>query len=200
MPIVETEAQNVSAYIPTNLISITDGQVYLSPQLFRKGMLPAVDVGRSVSRVGGKTQLPAYRAVAGDLRLTYSQYEELEKFARFSSQLDEDTRHTLERGRRVRETLKQPQYHPLDVPRQLASLVAVTTGAFDELPPKEVTRAQRIVQEQVTEELPELCDRIVSGQKLSSEEIQSIGEVTARALANFSIDDDSPGSELSADT
>ena len=128
MPIVETEAQNVSAYIPTNLISITDGQVYLSPQLFRKGHATGGRCGTIVSRVGGKTQLPAYRAVAGDLRLTYSQYEELEKFARFSSQLDEDTRHTLERGRRVRETLKQRQYHPLDVPRQIASLVAVTTG------------------------------------------------------------------------
>ena len=198
MPIVETEAQNVSAYIPTNLISITDGQVYLSPQLFRKGMLPAVDVGRSVSRVGGKTQLPAYRAVAGDLRLTYSQYEELEKFARFSSQLDDDTRHTLERGRRVRETLKQRQYHPLDVPRQIASLVAVTTGAFDGLPSSQVTRAQRVVQEQVVEELPELCDRIVAGQTLSSSEIEAIGEVAARALADFSVDNETPGSDLDA--
>ena len=87
LPIAETEAQNVAAYIPTNLISITDGQIYLSPDLFRKGMLPAVDVGRSVSRVGGKTQLPAYRRVAGDLRLSYSQFEELEAFSRFSSRL-----------------------------------------------------------------------------------------------------------------
>jgi F-type H+-transporting ATPase subunit alpha len=85
LPIVATEAQNVSAYIPTNIISITDGQIYLSPDLFQKGILPAADVGKSVSRVGGKTQLPAYRAVAGNLRLSYSQFEELEKFARFST-------------------------------------------------------------------------------------------------------------------
>ena len=105
LPIVETEAQNISAYIPTNLISITDGQIYLSPNLFQKGILPAVDVGKSVSRVGGKTQLAAYRAVAGDLRLSYSQFEELEAFARFGTRLDEDTQRTLERGRRVREIL-----------------------------------------------------------------------------------------------
>jgi F-type H+-transporting ATPase subunit alpha len=185
LPIVETEAQNVSAYIPTNLISITDGQIYLSPHLFRKGVLPAVDVGRSVSRVGGKTQLPAYRAVAGDLRLTYSQFEELEKFARFSSQLDEDTRRTLERGRRIRETLKQPQYRSLDVPRQIGSLVAVTSGVFDELAPEEIAPAERVVQNEMTDELPELCERILSGAKLSPDDVETIGEVTRRAVAEF---------------
>jgi F-type H+/Na+-transporting ATPase subunit alpha len=113
LPIIETEAQNLSAYIPTNLISITDGQIYLSPDLFQKGVLPAVNVGLSVSRVGGKTQLPAYRAVAADLRLSYSQFEELEAFARFGTRLDEDTRRTLARGERVREVLKQPQYATL---------------------------------------------------------------------------------------
>jgi len=185
LPVIETEAQNVSAYIPTNLISITDGQVYLSPNLFRKGILPAVDVGRSVSRVGGKTQLPAYRAVAGDLRLTYSQFEELEKFARFSSQLDEDTRQTLERGRRIRETLKQPQYQPLDVPEQIAALVAVTSGVFDEREPEEIVRAQRSAQSAVTEELSELCERIVSGEELSDDDIDSIREVTERAVSEL---------------
>ena len=139
LPIVETEAQNISAYIPTNLISITDGQIYLSPDLFQMGILPAVDVGRSVSRVGGKTQLPAYRAVAGDLRLAYSQFEELEAFARFGTQLDEDTRRTLRRGRRVRETLKQPQYAPLPVAEQIAALpggkrlAAAELGSLPEL-------------------------------------------------------------------
>ncbi|MEZ6097698.1 MAG: alternate F1F0 ATPase, F1 subunit alpha [Pirellulaceae bacterium] len=185
LPIIETEAQNVSAYIPTNLISITDGQVYLSPNLFRKGILPAVDVGRSVSRVGGKTQLPAYRAVAGDLRLTYSQFEELEKFARFSSQLDEDTRQTLERGRRIRETLKQPQYQPLDVPEQIASLVAVTSGVFDELPPEEIMRAQRGVQRAMTDELSKLGEQIVSGEKLSDDDVDTIAETTKRAVSEL---------------
>ncbi len=115
LPIVETEAQDISSYIPTNLISITDGQIYLSPRLFQKGILPAVDVGKSVSRVGGKAQLPAYRAVASDLRLSYSQFEELESFSRFGTRLDESTRRILERGWRVREVLKQPQYQPLPV-------------------------------------------------------------------------------------
>ena len=98
LPIIETQAQNLSAYIPTNLISITDGQVYLSPELFRKGQLPAIDIGKSVSRVGGKAQLPAFRAVAGDLRLAYAQFEELETFARFGTRLDDETRRSLERG------------------------------------------------------------------------------------------------------
>mgnify|MGYP003655454797 CR=1 FL=1 len=100
-------------------------------------MLPGVVVGRSVSRVGGKTQLPAYRVVAGDLRLTYSQFEELERFARFSSQLDEDTRATLHRGRLIREILKQRQFHPLTLSQQIASLVAVTSGGFDALSPQQ---------------------------------------------------------------
>lgn len=186
LPIIETEAQNVSAYIPTNLISITDGQVYLSPNLFRKGILPAVDVGRSVSRVGGKTQLPAYRAVAGDLRLTYSQFEELEKFARFSSQLDEDTRQTLERGRRIREALKQRQYQPLDVPEQIAALVAVTSGVLDQLPPEDIARAQRACQSAMTDELPELCEQIVSGEKLSDDDVDTITEMTRRAVSDLS--------------
>ena len=107
LPIIETEAQNISAYIPTNLISITDGQIYLSPSLFELGVLPAVDVGKSVSRVGGKAQRAAYRAVAGDLKLAYAQFEELETFARFGARLDENTRKIIEHGRRIRACLKQ---------------------------------------------------------------------------------------------
>jgi len=183
LPIIETEAQNVSAYIPTNLISITDGQIYLSPNLFRKGILPAVDVGRSVSRVGGKTQLPAYRAVAGDLRLTYSQFEELEKFARFSSQLDQETRHTLRRGRRIRETLKQPQYHPLEVPQQIASLVAVTSGAFDALDQEAIADAQSACADALAEHLPELSQKILAGEKLSPQDVQAIGDVTRQSVS-----------------
>jgi F-type H+-transporting ATPase subunit alpha len=131
LPVIETQAQNIAAYIPTNLISITDGQVYLSPELFQKGMLPAVDVGRSVSRVGGKAQLPAYRSVAGELRLSYAQYEELETFARFGTRLDPETRRRLERGRRVRAVLRQSQYEPLAVSAQIATLLAATGGLFD---------------------------------------------------------------------
>jgi F-type H+-transporting ATPase subunit alpha len=184
LPVIETEAQNISAYIPTNLISITDGQVYLSPDLFQKGMLPAVDVGRSVSRVGGKTQLSAYRAVAGDLRLSYSQFEELETFARFGTQLDEETRKTLERGRRVREILKQPQYRPMPVAEQVAALVAVNEGVFDSLPIEEIGDAERMVRHAVSTGLPELCERIEQGEKISEEDIASIKVEAQRILTS----------------
>ena len=109
LPIIETEAQDISAYIPTNLISITDGQIYLSPSLFELGVLPAVDVGKSVSRVGGKAQRAAYRVAAGDLKLAYAQFEELETFSRFGARLDESTRKIIEHGRRIRACLKQPK-------------------------------------------------------------------------------------------
>src|SRR5690606_24704042 len=97
LPIIETQAQDISGYIPTNLISITDGQVYLSPKLFGQGVLPAVDIGRSVSRVGGSAQLPAYRAVTGDLRLAYAQFEELERFSRYGARLEQERERQLER-------------------------------------------------------------------------------------------------------
>ncbi len=182
LPIVETEAQNISAYIPTNLISITDGQIYLSPDLFQKGVLPAVDVGKSVSRVGGKTQLAAYRAVAGDLRLSYSQFEELEAFARFGTRLDEETRKTLERGRRVREVLKQPQYEPMPVPEQIATLVAVTEGIFDDLMPDQIGEAERAIRNAVKEQLPDVCERIQSGDQLSRDDHGALLRVMGNAI------------------
>lgn len=134
LPVIETEAQNLAAYIPTNLISITDGQIYVNPDLFRKGQLPAVDVGRSVSRVGGRAQHPGYRKVASDLRLSYSQFQELEAFARFGTRLDDATRKTLEHGRRVREVFKQKRYERISAPQQVALLYAVTEGRFDDVP------------------------------------------------------------------
>jgi F-type H+-transporting ATPase subunit alpha len=182
LPIVETEAQNISAYIPTNLISITDGQIYLSPDLFQKAILPAVDVGKSVSRVGGKTQLPAYRAVAGDLRLSYSQFEELETFSRFGTRLDEETRKTLERGRRVREILKQPQYDPMTVPEQVAVLVATNEGIFDDISLDQVSGAAAKVRKAVTENLQDLCKNIMDGKKLSDEDLESIARTARDAL------------------
>lgn len=142
LPIIETEAQNISAYIPTNLISITDGQIYLSPDLFQKGQLPAIEVGKSVSRVGGKAQLPAYRKVAGDLRLSYSQFQELESFSRFGTKLDEETRNKLTHGRSVREILKQDQFHALAAAEQIAVLYGVNLGLFDGLSPAVVGRAE----------------------------------------------------------
>jgi F-type H+-transporting ATPase subunit alpha len=182
MPIIETEAQNISAYIPTNLISITDGQIYLSPDLFQKGLLPAIDVGRSVSRVGGKTQFHSYRTVAGDLRLSYSQFEELEKFARFSTRLDESTRKALERGRRVREVLKQPQYQPLPVSEQVAVLLAVTEGLFDFLPIEEISDAELKIRKAVTERLSDVCKKMENGEKLDDENRYEIITIARESL------------------
>lgn len=183
LPIVETEAQNVSAYIPTNLISITDGQIYLSPNRYQKGLLPAVDVGKSVSRVGGKTQLPAYRRVAGRLRLAYTQFEELEKFARFSSQLDDDTQRTLERGRRVREILKQPQYETLNVAEQISLFIAVTEGVLDPLPIEFVEEAQQRIRYSVPKELPSLFERIAAGESLADDDVKAMLD-SARSTAH----------------
>lgn len=168
LPIIETQAQDMSAYIPTNLISITDGQIYLSPTLFQKAMLPAVEVGRSVSRVGGKAQLPAYRAVAGDLRLAYAQFEELEIFSRFSTRLDEQTRATLDRGQRVREVLKQPQYGSIAASEQIAVLLAVTQGLLDDLPIERVADAEEAIRDAVVEQLPDVCRRVEDGDALDS--------------------------------
>ena len=177
LPIVETEAQNISAYIPTNLVSITDGQIYLTPDLFHKGILPAVDVGRSVSRVGGKTQLPAYRAVAGDLRLSYSQFEELEAFSRFGTKLDEATLKSIARGQRVREILKQSQCSPISVAEQIAVLLAVTQGIFDDLDLDKIALVEKNLRQAIHEQLPDMCQRIKAGKKLADRDRQSILEI-----------------------
>ena len=133
LPVIETEAQNISAYIPTNLISITDGQIYLSPKLFELGILPAVDVGKSVSRVGGTAQLPAYHSIA-NLKLEYAQFEELEAFARFGTRRDAHTGKIIEHGKRIRTCLKQQELLPMSVPEQMVVLLALTKGLFDTIP------------------------------------------------------------------
>jgi len=183
LPVVETQAQDISAYIPTNLISITDGQIYLSPDLYQKGVLPAVDVGRSVSRVGGKAQLPAYREVAGELRLAYSQFEELETFARFATRLDADTRATIERGRRVREALKQPEAEPIPAPEQVAVLKAVNAGLFDDLALDQVAAAADGVRQAVRERLPEWSRRVAAGEALAEADWEAAVEVARAALS-----------------
>lgn len=185
LPIVETEAQDMSSYIPTNLISITDGQIYLSPVLFNKGILPAVDVGKSVSRVGGKTQLTAYRSVAGDLRLSYTQFEELESFSRFGTRLDESTRRTLERGWRVREVLKQGQFRPLKASEQIASLLSVTDGALDLVPTQRVREVESCLLNAVNEQLPELCGRIEEGKKLEISDRDSMVDKIRTAVKPY---------------
>ena len=185
LPIIETEAQNISAYIPTNLISITDGQIYLSPSLFELGVLPAVDVGKSVSRVGGKAQRAAYRAVAGDLKLAYAQFEELETFARFGARLDEDTRKIIEHGRRIRACLKQPEFAPVSVPAQIAVLLALTAELFDPVPLDQMTDAEHAVHEAAANIPAEVCARFETADNLSDEDRKTIIEIARQALARF---------------
>jgi F-type H+/Na+-transporting ATPase subunit alpha len=134
LPIAETQAGNISAYIPTNLISITDGQIYLDPRLFYADQKPAVDVGKSVSRVGGKTQAPVLQALSESLRLDYAQFLELEVFTRFGTMVDERTRKVIEHGRRIRAVLRQPQFAPLTLGEQVALLTAVSEGVLDDVP------------------------------------------------------------------
>ncbi|HRZ53346.1 MAG TPA: F0F1 ATP synthase subunit alpha, partial [Candidatus Contendobacter sp.] len=184
LPIVETEAQNLAAYIPTNLISITDGQIYLAPTLARKGIWPAVDIGKSVSRVGGKAQLPAYRAVAGELRLAYAQFEEMEAFARFGTRLDDATRRAIDRGQRLREVLKQPQYQPLPAAEQIAVLLAVTQGVFDAVPLEQISAAERLARAAVATHCAGISQQITAGADLSAEDRNVLLGVMRAALAN----------------
>jgi F-type H+-transporting ATPase subunit alpha len=185
LPIIETEAQDISAYIPTNLISITDGQIYLSPSLFQLGVLPAVDVGKSVSRVGGEAQWAAYRAVAGDLKLAYAQFEELETFARFGARLDDDTRKIIEHGRRIRACLKQPEFAPVSVPAQITVLLALTANLFDPVPLEQMTDAGHAVQEAAAAIPAEVNARFETASKLNDEDRKTIIEIARKALAPF---------------
>jgi F-type H+-transporting ATPase subunit alpha len=182
---VETEAQNISAYIPTNLISITDGQIYLSPSLFELGVLPAVDVGKSVSRVGGKAQRPAYRAVAGDLKLAYAQFEELETFSRFGARLDEDTRMTIEHGKRIRACLKQPEFSPVSVPAQIAVLLALSASLFDQIPLAQMPDAEQALREAVAGLPAEMRERLQSTETLSDADREAILKMAGAALSSF---------------
>jgi F-type H+-transporting ATPase subunit alpha len=185
LPIIETEAQDISAYIPTNLISITDGQVYLSPSLFELGSLPAVDVGRSVSRVGGQAQLAAYRAVAGDLKLAYSQFEELESFSRFGTRMDDATRKTIEHGRRIRACLKQAPFSPVAVPAQIVILLALAAELLDHVPMERMPEAQAALREAAAHIPDDVEGRLTTATKLSDADRGAIVELARRALVGF---------------
>ncbi len=185
LPIVETEAQNLAAYLPTNLISITDGQLYLSPNLFELGVLPAIDVAKSVSRVGGKAQLPAYREVTGALKLGYAQFEELETFARFGTRLDDQTRKSIEHGQRIRECLKQPQFQSVTVPQQIAVLLTLTAGIFDEVPLERMSDAEQAVREAASTISPVIFQRVFSSDILQPVDREQILQTAKEAVANF---------------
>ncbi len=185
LPIVETEAQNISAYIPTNLISITDGQIYLSPTLFELGVLPAVDVGKSVSRVGGKAQRPAYRSVTGALKLAYSQFEELETFAKFGTRLDEHTRKIIAHGRRIRACLKQPASSPIPLAEQIVVLLALTNGFFDPVPLDRMKEAELALRKTAAELPDEILQRFVSTSPFGEEDRRFILQLAEKVLEPF---------------
>jgi F-type H+/Na+-transporting ATPase subunit alpha len=185
LPIIETEAQDISAYIPTNLISITDGQIYLSPTLFELGILPAVDVGKSVSRVGGQAQRAAYRAVAGNLKLAYAQFTELESFAKFGTRLDDNTRKIIDHGQRIRAILIQPESEPASVPEQIVILVALTGGLLDDVPIDKVRDAEQALRKAAADIPAEIRQRFTSKDKLSDEARKAILQVASKAIAPF---------------
>ena len=170
LPVVETQAENLSAYIPTNLISITDGQIYLSPRLVRKNQFPAVDIGLSVSRVGGKAQNRAFRDVAGNLRVTLSQFEELEDFARFGTRLDDNTRARLSRGAAVRAALRQPERDPVPAVEQLLMLVSAMEGLLDGLPEAAVVSAMARMRQGVGDALKDVAETIEQNRPLADAE------------------------------
>jgi F-type H+-transporting ATPase subunit alpha len=169
LPIIETQAGDVSAYIPTNVISITDGQVYLEPGLFFSGMRPAINVGLSVSRVGGSAQTKAMRKVAGSLRLDMAQYRELEAFAQFGSDLDKATQRQINRGRRLVEILKQPQYQPMSAEKQVMILFAGAFGYLDEVPVESVSEYEKQMLEFVATRQPEILKEIKEKAIISDE-------------------------------
>jgi F-type H+-transporting ATPase subunit alpha len=174
LPIIETQAGDISAYIPTNVISITDGQIFLESDLFHQGIRPAINVGNSVSRVGGSAQIKAMRQVAGSLRLDLAQYRELAAFAQFGSDLDASTQAQLNRGARLTEVLKQPQFQPLPVERQVLIIFAGGNGYLDGLPLTEVGRYEQ--------ELYRFCDTRHSGVLRSLAEKKQIDDATKEQL------------------
>ena len=185
LPVVETQAGNLSAYIPTNLISITDGQIYLSPQLVRKNQFPAVDLGLSVSRVGSKAQNRTLRSVSGNLRVTLSQFEELEDFARFGTRLDDVTRARLARGTAVRTALRQAERDPMPALEQLAVLVAAMEGLFDQYSEQQISAAMRLVRDAAQQKLAVIEQRIADNTTLSADD-QTLMVASAReALTGF---------------
>jgi F-type H+-transporting ATPase subunit alpha len=182
LPIIETEAQDIAAYIPTNLISITDGQLYLSPALFELGVLPAVDVAKSVSRVGSAAQLAAYRTLAGTLKLTYSQFEELEAFSRFGTRLDEHTRRIIEHGQRIRACLGQAQFTAVTVLEQITILQALTSGLLDTIALDQMADVQRALCQAAAQIPSDVRERCLRNSKLSGADSAAITQAISAAL------------------
>jgi F-type H+/Na+-transporting ATPase subunit alpha len=196
LPIIETQANDVSAYIPTNVISITDGQIFLESDLFYRGVRPAINVGISVSRVGGDAQLPAMKKVAGKLRLDLSQYRELEAFAQFGSELDPDTQRSLARGERLVEMLNQKERQPLSVAEQVASIYAGTGGYLDRIKTDRVPQFLSDLIGRLKAEKGELMGRISESGEFSDEDEKELGDAIAEMVDDFGPDFDAEGNPL----
>jgi F-type H+-transporting ATPase subunit alpha len=181
LPIIETQAGDVSAYIPTNVISITDGQIFLEADLFYSGVRPAINVGISVSRVGGSAQIKAMKAVAGKLKLDLAQYREVQAFSQFASDLDKATQAQLQRGARMVELLKQPQFQPMAVEQQVIVIFAGQSGAIDDLPIADVRRFEAGLLEFVADKYPEIAETI----RLSSALTDETQATLKKAIADF---------------
>jgi len=185
LPIVETKANDISAYIPTNVISITDGQIYLEADLFNAGVRPAINVGRSVSRVGGNAQVRAMRKVAGTLRLSLSQYRDLEAFAAFASDLDAASRAQLDRGARLVELLKQPQYDPFPVEQQVASLYTGVNGYLDDVPLEDIARFEHDFLDFLKRSHPGILDSIRESKELSDDTATALKDAVEEFRKSF---------------
>ena len=185
LPIIETQAGDISAYIPTNVISITDGQIFLETDLFNSGVRPAINVGLSVSRVGGSAQLGAMKQVAGRLRMDLAQYRELAAFAQFGSDLDKATRDTLHRGDRMTELLKQGQFAPMEAADQVVSIFAASEGYADDVELADIARFEKELLDHVHSSYPEIKDQIMTGKKLSAEQLEKLRSVIAEFKKDF---------------
>ncbi len=185
LPVIETQANDVSAYIPTNVISITDGQIFLETNLFYKGVRPAINVGLSVSRVGSAAQTKAMKKVAGSVKLELAQYREMEAFAQFASDLDASTQRLLARGARLTELLKQPQYQPLKVSEQVVSIYAGTKGYLDKIPVGDVNRYEKAMLDHMRAEHKDVLDTIDSTGELKDETIEKIEAALEKFTGSF---------------
>ena len=176
LPIIETQAGDVSAYIPTNVISITDGQIFLESNLFNAGIRPAINAGISVSRVGGAAQTKAIKQVAGKLRLDLAQFRELEAFAQFASDLDPATKKQLLRGQKLTEVLKQPQYMPLSVAQQVSILFAANEGVLDDIENKNISQFKKDWFDYYSANMPQLIERLNNGEALTDDDKKDLSK------------------------
>jgi F-type H+-transporting ATPase subunit alpha len=183
LPIIETQAGDVAAYVPTNVISITDGQIFLETVLFNSGVRPAINVGISVSRVGGAAQIKATKQVAGTLRLDLAQYRELQAFAQFASDLDESSRKQLERGQRMVEVLKQPPYSPLSPEKQVLIIQAGNLGYLDKIPASKVRSFEDALYPFVETKFPQILESIANEKKINDE----TADLIKKALEEFKV-------------